>query len=185
MKRMLLLAVVVLAVAGCEGDQGPVGPSGNANVVTGTITPTNAEWAWMAHYSLEISAGLRMSYFTRYVDIPVAEITSEVLATGAILVSFEADPGSGSWVPLPFQYSGTSYDYLVNIVHEVSEGTIRLHYFNMPTSSDATLPDLETLSIPTYTFKYTVIEGTDLQAMTEDGIDISDYGRVVEYLAAR
>ncbi len=43
---VILLMALLLMVVGCEGDEGPTGPAGNANVVTGTVTPTNAEWLW-------------------------------------------------------------------------------------------------------------------------------------------
>jgi hypothetical protein len=53
----------------------------------------------------------------------------------------------------------------------------------MPTSSGAVLPDLETYSLPTNTFKYTVIEGNVLETMTARGIDVSDHSQVIDYLA--
>ncbi len=180
---VLLLAAAVLLSAGCEGEQGPVGPSGNANVVTGTISPTNEEWLWAGYYTYRASSSLTISYFTRYVDIPVAEITPGIISAGAVLVTFESNPGSGNWTPLPFQFAGTSYDYLHNIVYEVMEGGIRLHFFNMPTSSGATPPNLETYILPTYTFKYTVIEGNVLETMTARGVDVSDHAQVIDYLA--
>lgn len=180
---VLLLTAAVLFSAGCEGEQGPVGPSGNANVVTGTISPTNEEWLWSAYYTFRVSSGVTVSYFTRYVDIPVAEITPEIISAGAVLVTFEADPGSGKWTPLPFQFTGMSHDYMHNIVYEVMEGSIRLHFFSNPTSSGATPPNLETYILPTYTFKYTVIEGNVLETMTARGVDVSDHGQVMDYLA--
>ena len=180
---VLLLTAAVLLSAGCEGEQGPVGPSGNANVVTGTISPTSEEWLWSATYWFQTLPNTTMGYFTRYVDIPVAEITPEIISAGAVLVSFEARPASGSWTPLPFQFVEAGSQYIFNIVYEVMEGAIRLHFFFMHNSAGASFPDLQSYTIPTYTFKYTVIEGNVLEAMTARGVDMSDHDQVMDYLA--
>jgi hypothetical protein len=119
------------------------------------------------------------------VDIPVVEITSDVMATGAVLVSFQARNGSAIWTPLPFQFVASGGDYIYNIVYEVSEGNIRLHFFNMLNSAGAAYPDLSTKVIATYTFKYTVIGGTALEDMEVSGVDLSNHAQVMEYLAAQ
>ena len=184
---VLLLAATVLLAMGCEGEQGPTGPSGtdgNANVVTGTISPTSEEWLWGSQFWFGITPSAALGYETRYVDIPVPEITSDIISAGAVLVFFEAEPGSGNWTPLPFQFVDGTSAYIYNIVYEVMEGNIRLHYFNMRNSAGATLPDLHAVVIPTYTFKYTVIEGNALQAMTAREVDVTDHDQVMEYLAA-
>ncbi len=178
------MTAAVLLAPGCEGEQGLTGPAGNANVKTGTISPTNEEWLWNGLYSFQTSPGSWMNYFTRYVDIPVAEITPDIIATGAVLVFFEALPGTGNWTPLPFQFVEFSSTYIYNVVYEVTEGMVRLHYFNMLNSPGVTPPDLQTIVIPTYTFKYTVIEGTALQAMAVREVDLSDHDQVMEYLTA-
>lgn len=181
---VFLLAAAVLLAVGCEGEQGPTGPDGNANVKTGTISPTNAEWLWQGNYDFQTAPGSWMSYFTRYVDIPVVEITPDIISSGVVLVFFEAYPGSGNWTPLPFQFVEFGSAFIYNIVYEVTEGMVRLHYFNMLNSAGVTIPDLETVVIPTYTFKYTVIEGTALQAMQAHEVDVSDHDQVMEYMAA-
>jgi hypothetical protein len=122
-------------------------------------------------------------YFTRYVDIPVAEITPEIISAGVALVSFEAHPASGNWTPLPFQFVDGTSQYIFNIVYEVMEGAIRLHFFNMLNSSGVPFPDLPSYTIPTYAFKYTVIEGNVLETMTARGVDMSDHDQVMDYLA--
>jgi hypothetical protein len=180
-------------VVGCEGEQGLTGPSGadgtdgtdgNANVKTGTISPTNEEWLWSSFYWFQTAPGETIGYMTRYVDIPVAEITPDIISAGVVLVFFEAYPGTGNWTPLPFQFVALNREYIYNIVYEVMEGMVRLHYFNMPNIAGELLPDLSTVVIPTYTFKYTVIEGTALQAMQAREVDVSDHDQVMEYLAS-
>ena len=182
---VLLVTAVILSVVGCEGEEGPTGPAGNANVVTGTISPTNEEWLWNSIYWFGIAEGMGMGYFTRYVDIPVDEITPEIISTGVVLVFFEAYPGSGSWTPLPMQFVEGGGSYIINIVYEVMEGMIRLHFFFMPNTSGAAMPNLETYSIPTYIFNYTVIEGKAMQAMRAGGVDLTDHDRVMEFLATQ
>ena len=192
----ILTALAFLAV-GCVGEQGPVGPSGadgeqgpvgpsgadgNANVVTGTISPTNEEWLWNSSFWYAPSVGTGTGYFTRYVDIPVVEITADIISTGIVLVSFQTNPGSTTWTPLPFHFPSQDWTYLHTIVHEVSEGLIRLHYFNIPTQSGATLPNLQTWNLPTYTFKYAVIAGNAIAEFGRVGIDVSDHGQIMEYL---
>ena len=179
---LILLMALLLMVVGCEGDEGPTGPAGNANVVTGTVTPTNAEWLWNSIYWFGTAPGSGTGYFSRYVDIDVEEITPEIISTGVVLVFFEAYPGTGNWTPLPFQFVSGGATYTYNIVDEVSEGLIRLHFFFTPNSLGAALPSLETYTIATYTFKYTVIAGNALQAMTASGVDLTDHDRVMEYL---
>ena len=184
---VLLLTVVALLAIGCEGDEGPVGPSGadgNANVVTGTISPTNEEWPWSSTFWYQTSGSTSTGYFTRYVDIPVVEITADILSSGAVLVSFDANSGSETWTPLPFHFPSMDHTYLHTIACEVSEGLIRLHYFNIPNQSGATLPSLQTWELPTYTFKYTVIAGNAIAELGTVGIDVSDHGQIMEYLGA-
>ena len=82
----------------------------------------------------------------------MAEITADIISTGAVFVSFEAFPASGNWTPLPFYFPSMDYTVLITIVYEVSDGLIRLHYFNMPNQSVANFPDLQSVVIPTYTF---------------------------------
>lgn len=185
MRLLLLLIVAALLLTGCEGEEGPTGPAGadgNANVKTGTITPTNAEWLWYSYYTLQITENSWVSYYTRYVDIPVEDITPDFLSTGLVLVLFEADSGSGEWTPLPFKFVAFSSAYAYNIVYEVMEGMIRLHYFYTLNDLSGTSPDISTAVIPTYTFKCVVIEGTALQAMQADEVDISDHDRIMEYM---
>ena len=183
----MILTVAILLVTGCEGEQGPTGPAGadgNANVKTGTISPTNAEWLWSSIYWFQTDPSTAIGYGTRYVDIPVEDITPEIISTGLVLVFFEARPGTGKWTPLPFQLVMFGAAYTYNLVYEAMDGMIILHYFYMLNDMGGTTPDLATAVIPTYTFKYIVIEGTALEAMLAREVDVSDYDRITEYLTA-
>ena len=181
----LLLVAAALMAMGCEGERGPTGPAGNANVVTGTISPTNEEWLWNSIYCFQTTPMSTTVYFSRFVDIPVEEITPEIMSTGVVLVFFEPYPGSGRFTPLPFQFVESNGDYIFNIVYEVMAGNIRLHFFSMLNSAGAVSLDLETYTIATYTFNYTVIAGTALQAMVASEVDLADHDRVMEFIAGQ
>ena len=178
----LLLAALLLPAAGCEGERGPAGPAGNANVVTGTISPTNEDWLWNSFYWFSTAEGSATGYATRYVDINVPGITPDIISAGAVLVSFQARELADPWTPLPMQFVDGSAGFIYNVVYEVWEGTIRLHFFMMLNSSGASYPDLQNWSIAPYTFKYTVIEGNLLEAMVAREIDVTDHAGVLEYL---
>jgi hypothetical protein len=181
-RLLLLVLVAALMLAGCEGEEGPAGPAGNANVKTGTISPTNEEWICCSVYWLKTDPNTSKGYSTRSVDITVAEITPELISTGLVLVFFEANPGSANWSPLPIRFTNFDAVYAYNITYEVSEGRIRLHYFYTPEGASGTLPGLNEAEIPTYTFKYIVIEGTALQAVLASGVDVSNHDRITEFL---
>lgn len=185
MKKFMILMMAVLMLTGCEGDKGPTGPAGadgNANVLTGTISPTNEEWLWNSLYRLETSPGSSTGYFSRYVDIPVPEITADIMATGAVLVFFQPYPSEGVWSPLPYYfnsgYAGFSYCY----VYQAMEGNIRLHHFYMPNDTNPTIPDLSAAVIPTFPFKYMIIGGEALQTADDKGIDLANHDDIVEKL---
>jgi hypothetical protein len=172
-------------MTGCEGDRGPTGPAGvdgNANVHSGTISPTSADWLWNSTYSFRTGEGSTTRYFTRYVDIPDSAITADIISDGMVLMFFEAMPGGGNWAPLPYQFTNFSSTFNYNIVYEVSEGMIRLHYFFTRISATATLPELSTVVIPTYPFRYVVVEGTALQTEGAGLVDLSSHDEVMEFL---
>jgi hypothetical protein len=177
MYKLLVLFAAALLIAGCEGDAGPTGPAGNANVMAGTISPTNAQWIYSSTWSMTTDVGTVTSLTTRYVDIPVPAITADIIAKGAVLVYFEAEAGSDEWTTLPFEILHYTRAYFIDVVYEVQEGMIRLHYFLRPPTPGGALPDLATRVIPTYDFKYLVIEGTALLNLQAGGIDLSEPDR--------
>jgi hypothetical protein len=179
MCKLLVLFAVALFITGCEGDAGPTGPAGNANVMAGTISPTNAEWISYSNWTMTTDVGTVTAKTTRYVDIPVAAITAEIIAKGAVMVYFEAETGSNQWTPLPFELLHYTRAFFINVVYEVQEGMIRLHYFLMSASAPA--PDPATRVIPTYNFKYVVVEGTTLLTLQAGGVDLSEPDSVIEY----
>jgi hypothetical protein len=177
MKALKFVALLLFAgLVACEGDQGPAGPkgdTGNANVKTGSIAPTNAEWLWNSTYSLESPPNTTTSWFTRYVDVARPEITADIIANGAVLVFMEPDPGTGEWVPLNYTYTSFGNNHFFHFVYEASEGLLRLHFFMTP--KDGASPSTQTYTLPVYTFRYMIIAGTALQAARQNMVDLRDY----------
>ena len=115
-------------------------------------------------------------------EIPLAEITADIIEIGAVLMYIEAETGTDRWTMLPIEFLHYTREYFINIAYEVQEGMIRLHYFLMWAREGATLPDLGAHVIPTYEFKYVVIEGTALLRLQADGVDLSQPDRIIEHV---
>jgi hypothetical protein len=185
-RYVALLALMVLV--SCEGDQGPVGPkgdTGNANVKSGSISPTNAEWLWNSVYTLDTDTGSSTSWFTRYVDVSVPQITAGIIANGAVLVFMEPDVGSGRWVPLNYSFTSFGGTYMLNFVYEATEGLLRLHFYMTPNTGAN--PSTQTWQLPTFAFRYVVIAGTALQSIQsgEVDVDLRDYDSVRAFVESR
>jgi len=180
MRNLLALLTVALFIGGCEGDAGPTGPAGNANVGAGTISPTSEQWICCSNWRMTSEVGTVTAISSRYVEIPVAAITPNIIAKGAVLVYFEAETGSNQWKTLPFEILHYTGAYYIDIAYEVEEGMIRLHYYISRAYVGATLPDLASLVIPTYEFKYVVIEGTALSTMQAGMADLSEPDRITD-----
>jgi hypothetical protein len=181
MRNLLALFTVALFIGGCEGDTGPIGPAGNANVRAGTISPTSAEWICCSYWGMTTEVGTVTVFASRYVEIPISAITPDIIAKGAVLVFFEAETGSDQWTTLPFEILHYTLAYYIDIAYEVEEGIIRLHYFIRRAYIGATLPELSSLVIPTYNFKYVVIEGMAFSTLQAGGVNLSETDRIIEY----
>lgn len=169
---------------GPTGPQGPQGPQGNANVKTGTIIPTNAQWLWNSFWTLTTSTGSNTLYATRYVDINTNLVTAGIVTTGTVLVYFK--PTGDAWTPLPFRFLDVTRNYYFNIVYEYKQGLIRLHYFWDSNISGGGAPTgLNTYPIPSYTFKYVIINGSAARQMQTARINTSDYDAVMKYLDSK
>jgi hypothetical protein len=181
MRNLLVLLTVALFISGCEGDTGPIGPAGNANVMAGTISPTSAEWICCSMWGMNTEVGTVTVFTSRYVEIPISAITPDIIAKGAVLVFFEPETGSEQWTTLPFELLHYTQAYYIDLAYEVEEGMIRLHYFIRQAYIGATLPALPSLVIPTYKFKYIVIEGMAFSTLQADGVNLSGTDHIIEY----
>jgi hypothetical protein len=91
----------------------------------------------------------------RFVDIPVAALTAEVLLGGAVLAWLETTPGV--WAPLPFEHKNISSSIVSAYDVEIRPGSLRLLYsrfdINNPTVSQNPL----SLTQPNRNFRWVVI----------------------------
>lgn len=139
-----------------EGPMGPPGADGNANVRSGTVTLTNADWKWNSFWEFTTSTGSSTIYSTRYAEINTELVTKEIADKGSVQVFFI--PSIEGWVPLPYTFLNASLNYYFNFMYEYIPGKIRLHYFWTSNIAGAGVPSgLSTYVIPNYTFKYVVI----------------------------
>ena len=133
-----------------EGPMGPPGTNGNANVRSGTVSLTNADWKWNSSWPLSIGGGSTTNYSTRYAEINTDLITQEIADKGSVQVFFK--PKDEGWVPLPYIFTAS---YSFNFMYEYMPGKIRLHYFWTPNTGSIPA-GLGTHVIPNYTFKYVI-----------------------------
>lgn len=177
---VLVIGLLSILVA-CEGKVGPAGPggaSGNANVKSGSVSPTNADWLWQAQYCLQNSQTTNNCWFSRYVDVSIAQIDSNIVKNGAVLVFMEPDPGTGKWVPLNYSFASFNGTYMFNYAYEVTEGNLRLHFYMTPNTGSN--PDTQTWTLPTLEFRYVIIAGRALQLIQngEANVNLRDYESV-------
>jgi hypothetical protein len=153
---------------GPAGPQGPQGPIGNANVLTDTFSVYNADWVYNSAFYIGGAPGVSDGYFTKYYDRTFPSITSDVLATGAILVYFASTPdlNRDQWVPLNFSMTINGYNF--NYVYETSIGMIRLHIFFSKVTVDP--PNIDTYTFPTYRYKIVVIKSNVALKMGSDKV---------------
>lgn len=138
-----------------EGPAGPAGADGNANVRSGTVSLTNANWKWNSFWALTTSTGSSTIYSTRYADINTELLTQEIADKGSVQVFFK--PSNDGWVSLPFTFLDVTRNYYFNFMYEYKPGKISLHYFWTSNIAGAGVPTgLNTYALPDYTFKYVI-----------------------------
>jgi hypothetical protein len=136
-------ALVAAAVMSCTGKDGPTGPPGTANVISGRDTVANADWSGSTvQTGYQSDPGvISFSKPARYLDLSIPQIDSVVAAGGAVLVWMQPDPYDEPtlYVPLPyvFLYIGSGYTY--HYEPEILPGKVRVLYYvvdlDNPTSS--------------------------------------------------
>ncbi len=131
---------------GCakDGVEGPRGPQGNANVHSQIITVNPSDWTNSFGYHI--------------VGLQVASITSDIVATGAVMV-YSSYEGT-SWVALPYTLSAVDHSY------EYDAGAVQVRYEGG-----------EAIAIPT-TFKVITLSSS---GMIPSDLDLTDYDAVKDY----
>ena len=101
---------------GTPGTPGAQGPQGNANVISKTYSSTNYTW------NKETILGINF----RTIQIPVPEITAEIMNTGMVLVYVAAT--TDAWTPLPLTLGVDPKLLLVSFGNSVGSLKIRTRY---------------------------------------------------------
>lgn len=155
--RIALLAFVVMA---CEGEQGPTGPTGNANVVTGTFIVDSLAWADTL-WTYPIANGT-VGRPARVFNQVVPGITSDIANNGTVFVYLHVPDGLTfdlvNWTPLPFHQAGLTNGYLVSWKYAYAAGKIQLAYMHESTDNTAA-PPASGVTLPDYEFKYVAMSG--------------------------
>ncbi len=147
--KPLSIALILLLFTACE-KEGPRGPEGNANVLSGTYTISN--WS----YSEPSFVG----------DFIVPDISEDIIQNGATLVYVETGEGTFSQLPLTF-YQSDSYSTSLEVITMLQRVQI------IWTDSDLTTPLLP----PALNFNVVTIAASTRLAHPE--LDFSNYKDIV------
>lgn len=96
MKKLTVICMTLIAMVfavSCRGPQGPVGPMGNANVCSSTVTVRSSDWYW--------------DNTSWRVDLRYEAITTDITDYGAVLVYME---DRNTWRQLPYTFYYNSFD---------------------------------------------------------------------------
>lgn len=170
---------------GPTGPQGPQGPEGNANVVSDTLTVSDASWESGRIY-FQTSSNGSLSRAARVHTIEIGEITEEIYNFGMVQVYFKTIEGFGSssqvWTPLPYEILAFGGEFYYNLNYTYDVGELKLYYYYTQNSSDSSTPDVDAASIPDYTFKYVITAPATTESMAKDGVNWNNHDEVVGYL---
>ncbi|MBK7099243.1 MAG: hypothetical protein IPH58_14000 [Sphingobacteriales bacterium] len=175
---------------GAQGPQGPVGPqgpqgpqgvtgaTGTANVLSKTITLSNADWGNNVRDIIFKNSLSSWIYHTaRFVDITEPAITQSVIDNGLVLVYFTPDLAFPNvYSNLPFSildYTQRAFYYHVEFITP-EPGKIRLLYYFSPNNVGDAVPEVAAYTIPTYKFKYVIIPGTAISSSAGRNLDFKN-----------
>lgn len=97
MKKLTVICMTLVAMifaVSCRGPQGPVGPMGNANVCSSTVTVYSNDWYWDNNTSWRV-------------DLRYEAINADITEHGAVLVYME---DRNTWRQLPFTFYYNAFD---------------------------------------------------------------------------
>ena len=182
LSRFIFAALTVAGLAACEG---PAGPQGNANVVTGTFTLADADYV-DGFWNVPVEGGT-YSHQAKVAAMNVPAITSDIADDGLVLVYLRTpstETGApDQWTPLPFHQIGLFGGYLISVKAAYSTGTVRIGYLHEQTDTSVAVPSVYTETVPTYEFKYVAVAGEAAAQLAT--LPVRDYGAVTHVLAGR
>lgn len=160
---------------GPAGPAGPTGPTGTANVTSGLQLVLGSDWsAGTVQRAFVVSpGGTSFTGRARFVNIPVAAITADVLTGGAILTWLEITPGT--WAPLPFEHKNTASAIVLSYDVEIRQGSLRILYSRVDLNNPTATQDLFAAPQPDRNFRWVVISPAGISLVeslpVHDGAD--------------
>jgi hypothetical protein len=189
----LILGVVLAAAAimSCTGKEGPQGPPGTANVISGRDTVSDADWSTTTIQAVVYMVAPTVGYFARparYVDLDVPEIDAAVLGGGEVLVWMQprgtADSTNYVLLPWTFLWISSSLEYHYDPL--VSPGSIRVIYYKVDLNDPTTLISPLSDEQATRIFRWVVIPPAAMAVADVSALAAqSDPDVVLAMLAAR
>lgn len=170
----LVLAVIALTAA-CSGDQGPTGPAGpegpegpegvqgppgTANIISGRVTLTEADWsASTIFYSFETTPNSAFFWEdARYTDVSVPEISAGVVEDGAVLMWLTTAFDLSEFLPIPIRFSrNTTTAYTWSYYARISEENIRLLFLHERLDPAVSPPDPLATTQPDRILRWVII----------------------------
>ncbi len=128
---------------GPEGPAGKDGIDGNANVKSITESVLSSDW---------IAEGTEGEDLYFYYEIPVPEITDDIIHSGAVIVYVKENDGSYVILPAAFNFYSNNYKsyYFTTIGFAINTGKLII---------DVDYTDLNTYRPDTMEFKIVIIAG--------------------------
>ena len=147
---------MAIMITSCKkGDTGPQGPEGNANVKSGIYEVSN----WTRYTSSDVT--------TRFVDIDVPGVTTDIANYGAVLVYYSGQQIT-SWTALPYLFPSGTNNISYGFLYHYAPGVVEIEYY----ASDGSDPG----DPGTVEFQIVVIEGGPLKANPKT--DLNNYEEV-------
>jgi len=151
---LFTFSICVILIIGCakDGETGPQGPQGNANVVSVTKNVASNDWI--------------MSDPIYYVDLTASNISQDILNGGTIQVFMESTTEIGVWLNLPWVQTYSSYFSTFNFNYSL--GSVRVSKYD----SDNT----QTSNPGVRSFKIVAIAGSARHA--NPNVDWTNYSEI-------
>ena len=116
-------------------------------------------------YWKEESGAGSSSIAARVATYTVPKLTQKIFSSGTVLTYIKVPNGLYSTVEyasLPFTFELGSAGYSARLASTYEPGKLRIYYFyNQPVSGGTTPPNLASVIVPTYLFKYVIIPGPE------------------------
>jgi hypothetical protein len=110
--------------------------------------------------------------FAKVATVIDSAINGGIVDSGVVLVYFRSFQLDSAWVPLPFKFLEFNGAYSYNVVFDYKEFALRIYVYLDENYSGVTVPSINTVTLPSYLFKYLIISGTSLRRLNREGVDL-------------